>query len=128
MTLTGQIIGAAMEVHRTLGPGFVESIYHRALLHELGLRRLFCETEVHVEVSYKNQLIGQHRLDLVVENTVIVELKAVSAIVDTHIAQTLSYLKATNIEVALIVNFGLPSLTWKRLIKSREFRELREFI
>ena len=58
----------------------------------------------------------------------IVELKAVSAIIDAHIAQTLSYLKATNIEVALIVNFGLPSLTWKRLIKSREFRELREFI
>jgi GxxExxY protein len=128
MTLTGQIIGAAMEVHRTLGPGFVELIYHRALLHELGLRRLFCETELQVDVCYKNRLIGQHRLDLVVENTVIVELKAVSAIIDTHVAQTLSYLKATNIEVALIVNFGLPSLTWKRLIKSREFRELREFI
>jgi len=128
MTLTGQIIGAAMEVHRTLGPGFVELIYHRALLHELGLRRLFCKTELQVDVCYKNQLIGQHRLDLVVENTVIVELKAVSAIIDTHVAQTLSYLKATNIEVALIVNFGLPSLTWKRLIKSREFRELREFI
>jgi GxxExxY protein len=127
MTLTGQIIGAAMEVHRALGPGFIESIYHRALVHELGLRGLSYETEVEIAVRYKNQLIGQHRLDIVVK-TVIIELKAVSAIVDIHVAQTLSYLKATNMEVALIMNFGLPSLTWKRLIKSRELRELREFI
>jgi len=63
-----------------------------------------------------------------VENGVIVELKAVSTMAEVHIAQTLSYLKATNIEVALLVNFGLPSLVWKRLIKSRELRELREFI
>ena len=128
MTLTGQIIGAAMEVHRTLGPGFIESIYHRALLHELGLRHLNCDTERQVDVRYKDQLIGQHRLDIVVENSVIVELKAVSTMAEVHIAQTLSYLKATNIEVALLVNFGLPSLVWKRLIKSRELRELREFI
>ena len=128
MTLTGKIIGAAMEVHRTLGPGFLESIYHRALIHELALCNLSCESELQIDVCYKNQLIGHHRLDIVVENTVIVELKAVSAIVDTHIAQTLSYLKATNLEVALIVNFGLPTLVWKRLIKSRELRELRELI
>jgi GxxExxY protein len=83
---------------------------------------------VEIAVRYKNQLIGQHRLDIVVRKTVIIELKAVSAIVDIHVAQTLSYLKATNMEVALIMNFGLPSLTWKRLIKSRELRELREFI
>jgi GxxExxY protein len=128
MTLTGQIIGAALEVHRTLGPGFIESIYHRALVHELTLHRLACQAEVHIDVQYKTQIVGKHRLDLVVENTVIVELKAVSAILDTHVAQALSYLKATNIEVALIINFGLPSLAWKRLIKSRELRELREFI
>jgi GxxExxY protein len=128
MTLTGQIIGAALEVHRALGPGFVESVYHRALLHELTLRHLSCQTELQVDISYKSQLVGQHRMDLVVEGTVILELKAVSAIIDTHIAQTLSYLKATGLEVALILNFGLPSLVWKRLIKSRELRELREFI
>jgi GxxExxY protein len=98
-----------MEVHRALGPGFIESIYHRALVHELGLRGLSYETEVEIAVRYKNQLIGQHRLDIVVK-TVIIELKAVSAIVDIHVAQTLSYLKATNMEVALIMNFGLPSL------------------
>ena len=106
----------------------LESIYQRALLHELALRGLSFETERHVDVRYKDQLIGQHRLDIVVENRVIVELKAVSAIVDMHVAQTLSYLKATKIEVALIINFGSRSLTWKRLIKSRELRELREFI
>jgi GxxExxY protein len=89
---------------------------------------LACQAEVHIDVQYKTQIVGKHRLDLVVENTVIVELKAVSAILDTHVAQALSYLKATNIEVALIINFGLPSLVWKRLIKSRELRELREFI
>jgi GxxExxY protein len=127
MTITGEIIGAALEVHRTLGPGFVESVYHRALLHELDLRHLSCETELQIDICYKKHLVGQHRLDII-EQTVIVELKAVNAIVDVHVAQTLSYLKATNMEVALIINFGLLSLVWKRLIKSRELRELREFI
>jgi GxxExxY protein len=118
--LTYDIIGAAMEVHTLLGPGFLESIYKHALLHELRLRGFETKTEVEVHISYKDHHIGKHRLDLLVGDTVIVEIKGVSAINDIHIAQTLSYLKATNLELALILNFGGSSLSWKRLIKSRE--------
>jgi GxxExxY protein len=117
--LTHQIIGAAMEVHKLLGPGFVESIYHHALTHELTLRGVETKTEVEVCISYKGTRIGRHRLDIVVNDTVIVELKAGSSINDVHIAQAISYLTATGLELALILNFGGPSLSWKRLIKSR---------
>jgi GxxExxY protein len=117
--LTREIIGAAMEVHRTLGPGFLESIYRNALYHELHSKRLSVESEREIRVTYKNHAVGHHRLDLVVENRVIVELKAASSIADAHLAQALSYMKATNIEVSLIVNFGGTSLTWKRLLKTR---------
>jgi GxxExxY protein len=117
--LTFAIIGAAMEVHQLLGPGFLESIYRHALLHELRLRGIDTQTEVEVCVSYKQHTVGKHRVDIVADSAVIVELKAVSAINDVHIAQTLSYLTATNLELALILNFGGPSLSWKRLIKSR---------
>ena len=109
-----------MEVHTLLGPGFLESIYKHALLYELRLRGLETKTEVEVHISYKEHHIGKHRLDILVNDTVIVEIKGVSAINDIHIAQALSYLKATNLELALILNFGGPSLSWKRLIKSRE--------
>src|SRR6267378_8604764 len=102
MKLTGRIIGAALEVHKLLGPGFVESIYHRALLHELNLRSLFTQTEQQIDIYYKDQIVGKHRLDIIVEKTVVVELKAVNAIADVHMAQALSYLKATNLELALL--------------------------
>jgi len=126
MKLTGRIIGAALEVHKLLGPGFVESIYHRALLHELNLRSLFTQTEQQIDIHYKDQIVGKHRLDIIVEKTVVVELKAVNAIADVHMAQALSYLKATNLELALLFNFGQTQLSWKRPINSREGRELRE--
>ena len=118
--LTYDIIGAAMEVHSLLGPGFLESIYKHALLHELHLRGVETKTEVEVNISYKDHHIGKHRIDILVDDSVIVEIKGVSAINDVHIAQALSYLKATNLELALILNFGGKSLSWKRLIKSRE--------
>ena len=108
-----------MEVHGLLGPGSLESIYKSALIHELGLRGLKSTTEVETHVAYKDHPVGKHRLDLVVEDTVVVELKAVSSINAIHMAQALSYLKATGLEVVLIVNFGQPSLVWKRLIRSR---------
>ena len=108
-----------MEVHNVLGPGFLESIYKNALLCELSLRGLSTQTEVEARICYKNSAIGRHRLDIVVENAVIVELKAVTSLNDLHTAQALSYLTATNLELALILNFGVSSLVWKRLIKSR---------
>lgn len=128
MRLTGKIIGAALEVHKLLGPGFVESIYHRAMLHELNLRGLSTQTELRIDIHYKNEIVGKHRLDTIVEKTVIVEIKAVSGIVDVHIAQAISYLKATDLELALLLDFGQPRLSWKRLIRSRECRELRELL
>ena len=117
--LTHEIIGAAMEVHSLLGPGFLESIYKNALLHELGLRGIQTDVEAEVCIAYKNRTVGKHRLDIVANGTVIIELKAVPAIADVHIAQGISYLTATKLELALILNFGGSSLSWKRLIKSR---------
>jgi GxxExxY protein len=116
--LTHKIIGAAMEVHKLLGPGFIESIYQRALLRELHLRDLTVQTEIQIEIKYKGQVIGKHRMDLVVSGLVIVELKAVSGIADIHLAQVLSYLKASGLQLALILNFGEPSLAWRRVAKS----------
>ena len=117
-----------MEVHNVLGPGFLESVYKHALTHELVLRGLCTTTEAEVPIPYKGHLVATHRLDLVVGNSVIVELKAITSLSDIHIAQVLSYLKATNLELALLFNFGEPSLVWKRLIKSRGFRGFRGFV
>ena len=116
MKLTGEIIGAAMEVHRVLGPGFVEAIYQRALLHELKLRGFIVETEQQLGVRYKDAIVGVHRLDIVVNKVVIVELKAFTGIIEAHRAQAISYLKASGLNVALILNFGEPSLAFKRVV------------
>jgi GxxExxY protein len=115
--VTWSIIGAAMEVHRALGPGFLEAIYKNALLHELRLRGLSPKTELEVQINYRDRIVGTHRLDVVVEGPVIVELKAVSGLVQIHIAQTLSYMKAIGSEVGLLINFGEDSLVWKRLLR-----------
>ena len=117
--LTENIIGAAMEVHRALGAGFLEAIYRNALMRELILRGLAVQSELEVQVTYKGYVVGRHRLDLVVDNRVIIELKAVAAIAGIHTAQALSYMKATSIPLGLVLNFGETSLTWKRLIKTR---------
>ena len=120
--LTHTILGAAMEVHRILGTGFLESIYRNALLHELHLRGLSFKSEVEVQVSYRDYIVGKHRLDILVEDVVVIELKAVSQIIDIHIAQAISYLRATDSDIALIINFGEESLSWKRLINNPRIR------
>jgi len=104
--LTEAIIGAAVEVHRLLGPGLLESIYEKALCHELGLRGLVAERQVEVEVVYKGIVIKDQKLDMLVAKEVVVELKAVSKLPDVATAQTLSYLKATGLKRALLLNFG----------------------
>jgi GxxExxY protein len=106
-----------MEVHTSLGPGFLESIYRNALLHELQLKGISTESELEVQVVYKEVIVGRHRLDIVANGEVVIELKAVSGFPPIHIAQVLSYLKATGIEIGLLLNFGETSLSWKRLIK-----------
>jgi len=104
--LTEAIIGAAIEVHRVLGPGLLESIYEEALCHELELRGFAVERQVEVNVTYKEIVIKGQRLDMLVAGDVIVELKAVSKLPDVAAAQTLSYLKASGLSRALLLNFG----------------------
>jgi GxxExxY protein len=117
-----------MEVHNLLGPGFLESVYKHSLIHDLELRGLQAATEIEVPIRYKTRLVATHRMDLIVESSVIVELKAITSLSHIHVAQVLSYLKATNLEVALLFNFGEASLVRKRLIKSRGFRGFRGFV
>ena len=108
--LTERIIGAAIEVHRTLGPGLLESIYEEALCHEFDLRGIRYEKQKPVDVIYKGKKIKGQRLDLVVEDKVVVELKAVREVPEIVTAQVLSYLKSTGLRVGLIINFGAERL------------------
>ena len=103
--LTEQIIGAAIEVHRILGPGLLESIYEEALCLELKLRHMIYERQKEVDVFYKGHVIKGQKLDLLVASQVIIELKAIGNLPDV-VAQTLSYLKATHLKRALLINFG----------------------
>lgn len=104
--LTEKIIGAAIEVHRLLGPGLLESIYEEALCIEFELRSIHYQRQVEVDVIYKNNKIKGQRLDLLVESQVVVELKSLAKLPNVAMAQTLSYLKATGLERALLINFG----------------------
>jgi GxxExxY protein len=104
--LTHRIIEAIIKVHGVLGPGFVESVYRRALLIELRKRNLAVSTEVEVEIAYDGQVVGRHRLDLIVDNTFIVELKTVDGLAKAHYSQVRSYLRATGLPLALLVNFA----------------------
>ena len=115
------VIGCAIEVHRTLGPGFIEKLYEDALMYELGRSGLRARRQVEVVVPYKEIVLEGQRLDLIVEEVVIVELKAVSALTDLHSAQLLSYLRATRKPLGLLFNFHTTALkdAMKRLINDR---------
>ena len=109
--LTKSIIGAAIEVHRILGPGLLESIYEEALSHELTLRGVPHERQVSVDVQYKDRVIQGQRLDMLVRNEVVVEVKSLRVVPEVATAQVLSYLKATGRKRALLINFGVMKLT-----------------
>ena len=115
--LSYAIIGAAMEVHRVLGPGFLEAVYESALAYELTLRGIHFEPQKHLPVYYKEQLLGEYIADLVIEEQIILELKAVSAISAAHEAQAHHYLAATGLKLAIILNFGAESLQQKRIVR-----------
>ena len=118
--LTEKIIGAAIEVHRHVGPGHLESFYRECLRHELLLRGLNVEHEVKIPIRYKDLATeSYYRLDLVVENEVLLELKAVEAVHPVHVAQALTYLANTDFRLALLINFNVPVLVQgvKRLIR-----------
>ena len=113
--LTHQIIGCAMEVHNSLGNGFQEVIYQRALAIEMTFRALSFEREKEMPISYRGKPIGTRRVDFFVDNRVMVELKAVEKIQDVHKAQAINYLEAYGIADGLLINFGGRSLEFKRL-------------
>ncbi len=104
--LSRVLLEAALEVHRHLGPAFTESVYENALCHELHERGIPFARQVPVAVQYKGTIVGEGRADLIVDGQLVVELKAVPALVPVHIAQVISYLKATGLTLGLLVNFG----------------------
>ena len=114
------IIGAAIEVHKQLGPGYLESIYEEALAIELNLRKIKYQRQHEINIQYKDNNIGNGRLDLLVENKLVVELKTVETLLPLHKAQVISYLKATNLQLGLLINFNTPLLKngIKRIIYS----------
>ena len=108
--IASQVIGSAIEVHRQLGPGYLESIYKRAMHLELDSRGLRFETEKPIFVTYRGHQIPGQRVDLIVEGSVLVELKSVRRLKNIHRSQVLSYLKTTNLRLGLLINFHVPLL------------------
>lgn len=109
--LTEKVIGAAIEVHRILGPGLLESIYQKAMCHELSLRGLTCIPQQRVPVIYKGAELGEDlKMDVLVENQLVLELKAVDALHPIHQAQLLTYLRLTGFRIGLLINFNVRLL------------------
>ncbi|WP_206609985.1 GxxExxY protein [Maribellus luteus] len=117
--LTSKIIGCAMEVHKQLGNGFQEVIYQRALAIEFSLQGIAFEREFEMPIFYKGEQIGTRRVDFFVEETVMVEIKALISLEDVHLAQAINYLEAYNMEVGLLINFGSKSLEFKRVMNKK---------
>ena len=114
--LTKEIIGAAMEVHSTLGCGFLESVYEEAMAVEFGLRDVSFERQKPLDVFYKEKNVKQFVCDFLVAGAVLVELKAIKELTGVETAQVLNYLKATSLKLGLLLNFGASSLQYKRVI------------
>src|SRR5207247_9669288 len=117
--VTEKIIGAADAVHSELGPGFLERVYFRALLYELVERGLNASTELEIPVYYKGRAVGTYFADVVVERQILVEVKAMRTPAPEHQAQLIHYLKATGMKLGLLINFGAPSLQFKRMAKTK---------
>ncbi len=115
--LTFAVIGAAMEVHKILGPGFLEAVYHTALEREPTLRGIPFAHKVKLPVAYKDVEVGIYEADLVIDGKFIVEIKAVSKFNASHQAQAMHYIAATGLRLALLLNFGAGSLEHRRVIK-----------
>ena len=122
--LAYRVIGAAIEVHDHLGPGLLESMYEQAMTVELGLRAIAFRRQHELDVAYKGVALGSARIDLLVEDKLVLELKAVDAIAMIHVAQTNAYLAMTGLELGLILNFNVPALKERgirRVIRSVDF-------
>jgi GxxExxY protein len=117
--ITGEIIGCAMEVHRTLGPGFQEYVYQRALEIEFNKRDLKHNKEFEIKIFYKGEYIALRRVDFLVHDTIIVEIKARVELDDVQYAQSINYLESSSYPVGLLINFGARSLQFKRLYNKK---------
>ena len=118
--LTHRIIGCAMQVHRTLGPGFLESVYQHALAHEVHKAGLKVECEKKIKVFYDDVIVGDFCADMLVQDIIMIENKAVQKLSPAHEAQLVNYLTATRTEIGLLLNFGSASLEFRR--KNRIYR------
>ena len=115
--LTYRIIGIAMEIHRELGPGFLEAVYEEVMADELNTGKIAFENQVKLNIYYKEKkLKKQYQADFIVDEKIVVELKGVAKLTDLDEAQMINYLKATGLKIGLLVNFGGKSLEWKRIV------------
>ena len=124
--LTEIIIGCAMKVHRTLGPGFLESVYQKALVHELRKTELYVECEKPIQVTYDGIVVGDFAADMLVEGVIMVENKAVQALNPVHEVHLVNYLAATGIEIGLLLNFGAGKLEFKRKFRTYRPKEVEK--
>lgn len=115
--LTSKVINCSIEVHKHLGRGFHESLYRRALAYELKLASLEFKEEFNFNIYYKQQIIGVRRMDFLIEDRLMIEIKAVSELEDWHLAQALNYLEAYNMDLGLLINFGANTIEVKRLMR-----------
>ncbi len=115
-SLTETVLGAVFEVSNTLGAGFLEKVYARALLAEFKLRGIAATPEVSFNVSYKGQSVGEYFADILVQSSLVVELKCVDRLNDIHLAQCLNYLRASGRNLCLLVNFQRPKVEWRRVV------------
>src|SRR6516164_3501522 len=116
VALTESVLGAIFEVSNTLGAGFLEKVYERALLRELALRGISAIAQASFAVVYKGQSVGEYFADVLVEDVLVVELKCVERLANEHTAQCLNYLRASGRTVCLLVNFQKPKVEWKRIV------------
>jgi GxxExxY protein len=122
-SLTERVLGAIFEVSNTLGAGFLEKIYERALLRELGLRGIRATAQASFTVAYKGHSVGEYFADILVEDVLVVELKCTERLSNEHTAQCLNYLRASGRTLCLLVNFQKPKVEWKRIVHNFEIPE-----
>ena len=117
--LTAKVIGCAMKVHQKMRSGYPEQIYHRCLITEFSKEAISFQQEVEMPIYYDETLVGKRRADFLIENKVVLEIKAMAELTDAHLAQALNYLEGMNLEIGLLLNFGSKSLEIKRIINNK---------
>ncbi len=122
-SLTERILAAIFEISNTLGAGFLEKFYERALLHELTFRRIPATAQASFTVTYKGHLVGEYFADILVDNLVVIEVKCVHRLAPSHAAQGINYLRASGLRLCLLVNFQSPKVDWKRIMHGFDLPE-----